>query len=116
VYRARNILIASYVLSNLTTTIHFSILKQNLILIFGPLVSKNHRLYHKTHVDCGSLNTLDCKSLISRSTNSYLLKTYDLILDILRSQHKLNLNYNVFGINTRLVVIGVKYCQLISTV
>jgi hypothetical protein len=19
---------------------------------FGPLVSKNHRLYHKTHVDC----------------------------------------------------------------
>jgi hypothetical protein len=35
-----------------------------------------------------------------------------LILDILLSQHKLNLNHNVFGMNTRLAVIGAKYCQL----
>jgi hypothetical protein len=79
---------------------------------FGPLVSKNYRLHHKTHVDCGSLNALGDKSLINRSANSYLLKTYYLILDILLSQHKLNLNHNVFGMNTRHVVIGVKYCQL----
>jgi hypothetical protein len=44
--------------------------------------------------------------------NSYLLKTYYLILDILNSQHKLNLNYDVFDMNKRFVVIGVKYCQL----
>jgi hypothetical protein len=106
----------SYVLSDLTTTIYFFILKQKLMLIFGPLVSKNHRLYYKTHVDCGSLNASDDKSLISRSTNSCFFKTYDLILDILLSQHKLNLNHSVFDMNRRLVVIGVKYCQLISAV
>jgi hypothetical protein len=33
-------------------------------------------------------------------------------LDILLSQHKINLNYDVFGMNTRFVVIGVEYCQL----
>jgi hypothetical protein len=76
----------------------------------------NHRLHHKIHVDCGSLNALGGKSLINRSANSYLLKTYYLILDILLSQHKLNLNHGVFGMNTRLVVIGVKYCHLIPTV
>jgi hypothetical protein len=38
--------------------------------------------------------------LISRSANSCLLKTCDLILDILLSQHKLNLNHDVFGMNT----------------
>jgi hypothetical protein len=75
-------------------------------------VSKNHRLHHKTHVDCGSLNAPGDKSLISRSVNSCLLKTYYLILDILLSQHKLNLNHDVFGMNIQLVVIGVKYCQL----
>jgi hypothetical protein len=37
-------------------------------------------------------------------------------LDILLSQHKLNLNHDVFDMNTRLVVIGVKYHQLISIV
>jgi hypothetical protein len=79
-------------------------------------VSKNHRLHHKTHVDCGSLIALDGKSLISRSVNSYLLKTYYLILHILHSQYKLNLNHDMFDLNTRLVVIGVKYCQLIPTV
>jgi hypothetical protein len=41
-----------------------------------------------------------CKSLVSISVNSYLLKTYDLIFDILLSQHKLNFNNNVFGMNT----------------
>jgi hypothetical protein len=116
VYRARNIIIASYVLSDLTTTIHISVLKQKLILILGSLVSKNYRLHNKTHVDCGSLNALGGKSLIRRSTNSFSLKTYCLILDILLSQHKLNLNHDVFSMNTRLVVIWVKYCQLISAV
>jgi hypothetical protein len=67
---------------------------------FGPLVSKNYRLHHDTHVDCGSLNALGGKSLISRSANSCLLKTYYLILDILLSQHKFNLNYDVFAMNT----------------
>jgi hypothetical protein len=116
VYRARNVIIAGYVLSYLTTTIHLSILKQKLILNFEPLVSKNHQLYHKTYVDYASLNAMGDKSLISRSVNSYLLKTHDLILDIFLSQHKLNLNHDVFGMNTRLVVIGVKYCQLIPIV
>jgi hypothetical protein len=62
------------------------------------------------------MNALGDKSLISGSTNSCLLKTYYLILNILLSQHKLNLNHDVFGMNTRLVVIGVKYYQLIPTV
>jgi hypothetical protein len=35
-----------------------------------------------------------------------------LILDILLSQHKLNHNYDVFSMNTRFVVIGVKYRHL----
>jgi hypothetical protein len=38
--------------------------------------------------------------LISRSANFCLLKTYYLILDILLSQHKLNLNHDVLGMNT----------------
>jgi hypothetical protein len=62
------------------------------------------------------MNTLDDKSLDNRSANSCFLKTYDLILDILLSQYKLNLNHDVFGMNTQFVVIGVKYCQLISVV
>jgi hypothetical protein len=61
-----------------------------------------------THVDCGSLNALGGKSLVSKSAYSCLLKAYDLILDILLSQHKLNLNHDVFGMNPRLVVIRVK--------
>jgi hypothetical protein len=63
-----------------------------------------------------SLIALDDKSLVSRSTNSCLLKTYNLISNIFLPQHKLNLNQDVFGMNTRLVVIGVKYCQLIPIV
>jgi hypothetical protein len=35
-YRARNILIVSYVLSDLTSTIHLPILKQKFILILDP--------------------------------------------------------------------------------
>jgi hypothetical protein len=110
VYRAQNVITASYVLSDY---FHF---KTEIYTYFGPLVSKNYQLHHKTHVDCGSLNALGDKSLISRSANSCLHKTYYLILDILLSQHKLNLNHDVFGMNTRLVVIGVKYCLLILTV
>jgi hypothetical protein len=113
VYRAWNVIIASYVLSDLKTTIHLSVLKHKLILILGPLVSKNYWLYHKTHVDCGSLNVLGGKSLISKSVNYCLLMTYYLILDILLSQHKLNLNHDVFCMNTWLIVIGVKYYQFI---
>jgi hypothetical protein len=41
VYRAWNVIIASYILFDLTTVIHLSILKHKLILI-----SKNHWLYH----------------------------------------------------------------------
>jgi hypothetical protein len=85
VHRARHVIIVSYVLSDLMTTTHFSILKSNLILNFRPLVSKDHKLYHKTHVDYGSLNALGGKSLISGIVSTYLLKTYDLILDFLLS-------------------------------
>jgi hypothetical protein len=84
-YVARHVIIVSYALSDLTTITHFFILKSNLILNFGPLVSKDRRLYHKTHVDCGSLNALGGKSLISGTVSTYLLKTYDLILDFLLS-------------------------------
>jgi hypothetical protein len=108
VYRARHVIIVSYVLSDLTTTTHFFISKSNPILNFGPLVFKDHRLYHKIHVDCGSLNTLYGKSLISDTASTYLLKTYDLILYFLLSQYKTNLNHDVFGTNTFLVVIGVE--------
>jgi hypothetical protein len=47
--------------------------------------------------------------LISGTASTYLLKTYDLIMDFLLSQHKTNLNHDVFGTNTFLVVIGVMY-------
>jgi hypothetical protein len=69
-----------------------------------------------THVNYGSLNALGGRSLVSRSANSCLLKTYYLVLDILLSQHKLNLNHDVFGMNTRLVIIRVKHRQTISVV
>jgi hypothetical protein len=39
-----------------------------------------------------------------------LLRTYNLILDFLLSQHKTNINQDVFGTSTFLVVIGVEYC------
>jgi hypothetical protein len=52
-----------------------------------------------------SPNALGSKSLVSRSAKCYLLNTYDLISNILLSQHKLNLNHNIFGMNTRLVVM-----------
>jgi hypothetical protein len=47
-----------------------------------------------------SLNELDGKPLISGFAGTYLLKTYDLILNFLISQHKLNINHDVFSINT----------------
>jgi hypothetical protein len=56
------------------------------------------------------------KSLISGTASTYLLKTYDLILDFLPSQHKTNLNHDVFGMNTFLVVIRVMYCLHIAAV
>jgi hypothetical protein len=46
-----------------------------------------------------SLNTLGGQPLVSGSASTFLLKTYDLILDIfLLSQHIHT--YNVFGMNT----------------
>jgi hypothetical protein len=54
--------------------------------------------------------------LISGTASTYLLKTYDLILDFLLSQYKTNLNHDVFGMNTFLVVIRVIYCLHIATV
>jgi hypothetical protein len=46
-----------------------------------------------------SLNTLGSQPLVSGSTSTFLLKTYNLILDIfLLSQHIHN--QNVFGMNT----------------
>jgi hypothetical protein len=46
-----------------------------------------------------SLNTLDGQPLVSGSASTFLLKTYDLILDIfLLSQHIHN--HDVFGMNT----------------
>jgi hypothetical protein len=116
VYRARYVIIANYVLSDLTATTHSSISKSNLILIFEPLVSKDYRLYHKTHVDCDSLNALSGEPLISGTASTYLLKTYNLILDFLLSQYKLNHKHDVFGTNTFLVVIGVEYCYHIIAV
>jgi hypothetical protein len=63
-----------------------------------------------------SLNTLVGNPLISGTASTYLLMTYDLILDFLLSQHKLNLNHNVFEMNIFLGVIGVEYCQHIPAV
>jgi hypothetical protein len=48
--------------------------------------------------------------LINSTASTYLLRTYDLILDFLLSQHKTNLNHDVFDMNTFLVVIGVENC------
>jgi hypothetical protein len=71
-HRARHIIIISYILSDITTTIHHSISKLNLILNFGPLVSKDHILYHENHVDCGSLNTLGGEPLFSGTASTQL--------------------------------------------
>jgi hypothetical protein len=54
--------------------------------------------------------------LISGTISTYLLKTYDLILDFLLSQHKTNLNHDVFVKNTFLVVIGVMYFLHIAAI
>jgi hypothetical protein len=48
--------------------------------------------------------------IMLESASTYLLKTYDLILDFLLSQQKINLNHDVFGTNIFLVVIGVENC------
>jgi hypothetical protein len=45
-------MIVSYLLSDSTTTAHLFIFEIESHANFGPLVSKDHRLYHKTHVDC----------------------------------------------------------------
>jgi hypothetical protein len=52
VYRARYIMIVSYTLSDSMTTTHFFHFEIESYTYFGPLVSKDHRLYHKTHADC----------------------------------------------------------------
>jgi hypothetical protein len=48
------------------------------------------------------LNTLDGQSLVSGSVSTFLLKTYDLILDILLLFHNTKHihNHNVFVMNT----------------
>jgi hypothetical protein len=116
VYRARYALIVSYVLSDLMTTIYISILKQKFILIFESLVSKNHWLCHKTHVDCSSLNTLGGKALVRRS--AIIVCSRLMVWYWIFSFHNtsLKLNHDVFDMNTRLVVVGIKYCQLTSAV
>jgi hypothetical protein len=50
------------------------------------------------------------RPLISGTTSTYLLMTYDLILNFLLSQHKLNLKHDVFDTNTFFIFIGVEYC------
>jgi hypothetical protein len=52
VYRACCIMIVSYALSYINdynTLFHFGIESHT---DFGPSISKDHRLYHKTHIDC----------------------------------------------------------------
>jgi deoxyxylulose-5-phosphate synthase len=46
-----------------------------------------------------SLNTLGVKPLVSIFTSTFLLKTYDLILDIFLLSQPIH-NHNVFGMNT----------------
>jgi hypothetical protein len=46
-----------------------------------------------------SLNTLGGQPLVSRSTSTFLLKTYDLILDIFLLSQPIH-NHNVFDMNT----------------
>jgi hypothetical protein len=49
-----------------------------------------------------SLNTLGGQALVSGSVSTFLLKTYDLILDIFLLFHNTKHihNHNVFGMNT----------------
>jgi hypothetical protein len=46
-----------------------------------------------------SLNTLGGQPLVSGSAGTFLLKTYDLILDIFLSSQHIH-NHNAFGMNT----------------
>jgi hypothetical protein len=46
-----------------------------------------------------SLNTLGGQPLVSGSVSTFLLKTYDLILDIFHLSQHIH-NHNVFGMNT----------------
>jgi hypothetical protein len=46
-HRACYVIIVRYVLLDLITTTYIFILKLNLILNFGALVLKDHKLYHK---------------------------------------------------------------------
>jgi hypothetical protein len=56
------------------------------------------------------LNALGGRHSISGTISTYLLRTYDLIFDFLLSQHKTNLNHDVFDTDTFLVVIEVENC------
>jgi hypothetical protein len=46
-----------------------------------------------------SLNTLGGQPLVSGSADTFLLKAYDLILDIFLSSQHIH-NHNAFGMNT----------------
>jgi hypothetical protein len=93
-------------LNDYNTLFHFKIKSY---ILFWALVFKDYRLYHKP-ISIVVLNALGGKFLISGITSTYLFKTYDLIFDFFLSQHKFNLNYNVFSLNIFFVVIGVVYC------
>jgi hypothetical protein len=68
---------------------------------FGPLISKDHKLYHKIHVDCVFSECTGCQPLVSGSASDFLLKTYDLILDILLFHNTKHIhNYNMFDMTT----------------
>jgi hypothetical protein len=86
VYGARYAIIASYVLSDLMTITHFSISKSNLILNFGPLVSKDHRLYHMPMSTVVLWMHWAVSLWLAVPQVLNLLKTCDLILDFLLSQ------------------------------
>jgi hypothetical protein len=86
------------------------------IVYHGLLVSKDHRLYHKSMsiVVLWTHWTVSLWLAVPQVLN--LLRTYDLIFDFLLSQHKTNLNHDVFDTNTFLIVIGVMYCLHITVV
>jgi hypothetical protein len=89
----------NYILSDSTTTTHFSILKHNLILILGLQYPRIIGSTIKPMSTVHSLNTLSGQPLVSGSASTFLLKTYDLILDIFLLLQHIH-NHNVFGMNT----------------
>jgi hypothetical protein len=86
-------------LNDYNTLFHFKI---EFHADFESLVSKNYRLYQKHMSTMYSLNTLGDQSLVSGFASTFLLKTYDLILDINLLFHntKYIQNHNVFDMNT----------------